>query len=79
MNPILLLVAGQLGDILLQFLTKKPELTGVFSGLLGGFVSLASQAAGETAEQTAKRRADHDAAVAQYGGAPPPASVPRAV
>jgi hypothetical protein len=78
MSPLLLFVAGQLGDILLRFLTKKPELAGTFSGVLGGVVALASQAAGETVDETAERRAAHDAAIKQFGlAAPPPAATPK--
>jgi hypothetical protein len=77
MNPLLLFAIGQLGDIVIKALTKKPELTPIFSPLLNGLVTMASQAAGETQEETAARRSAHEALIKQFAAAPPAAATPK--
>ena len=72
MNLLLLGSLVQIADIVLGVVSKNPATAPQFGPLMGKLVGVMSQAAGETPEQTAKRLADHDALVAQYGTAAPP-------
>lgn len=68
--------AVQILDIVLGYTSKHPETAPHFAPLAGQLISIASRAAEETPEETAKRLEDHDELVAQYGAAPPPGVTP---
>jgi hypothetical protein len=68
---LIISAAAQLLDITLGFTSRNPETTPHFAPVVGKLVEVASRAAGETEEQTARRLADHDAMVARYAAAPP--------
>ena len=64
--------AAQLLDIIIGLTSKHPESAPHFAPLVGNLIGVASRAAEETPEQTAKRLADHDALVASVASGPPP-------
>lgn len=69
---IILGAAAQLLDIILGATSKHPETVPHFAPVIGSLIGIASRAAGETPDETAKRLATHNATVAQYAGGPPP-------
>lgn len=72
---LILGAAAQLLDIVLGATSKDPSTAPHFAPVIGSLISIASRAAGETPEQTAKRLADHDAIVAMYPAPPPGANL----
>lgn len=68
--------AVQILDILWKRAAKVPVEAPGLGQLVPGIISIASRAAEETAEETARRLADHDAAVARYAAGPPPGVTP---
>jgi hypothetical protein len=76
MDPISLIFGVvQIFDIVLQYTSKNPAAAPHFAPVVGKLIGIASQAAGETPVQTTSRVSAHDAAVAQYASAPPPAGI----
>ena len=69
---VVLGIALSLGDILLKKLLKEPNLAPTLAPHAGAIIKMASQAAGETPEETAARMQAHDALVARYAAGPPP-------
>lgn len=69
---VVLFAAAQLLDIILGATSKDPASAPHFAPTIGSLLTIASRAAGETAEQTAARISAHDALVAQYAAGPPP-------
>lgn len=67
--------AVQILDIILGATSKHPETEPHFAPTVTKLIDIASRAAEETQEQTAKRLADHDASVALYAAGPPPEKV----
>lgn len=65
-------LALSLGDILLKKLLKNPESAPTLAPFAGDIVRIASQAAGESAEETEARIAKHDALVARFAAPPSP-------
>ena len=63
--------AAQMLDIVWKRAVKVPDEAPGLAQLVPGIISIASRAAEETAEETARRLADHDAAVARYAAGPP--------
>ncbi len=66
MSPLLLGIVGQVIDILIGAISRDPSLTGIVPKLLSKLIPVLSQAAGETPEQTAARRADAEAIFAAH-------------
>jgi len=62
---------AQLADIVVGFTAKNPSTAPHFAPLFGTLTGIASRVAGETPTETAKRLADHDAAVRRFAEAPP--------
>ena len=54
---MILALIGEVADILLGYLLKEPNPAPIFVTILGKIIPVLSQATGETAEQTAARRA----------------------
>lgn len=61
MSPILLVLVGEVLDIVLGLFLKNPNQPPIMSKLLGRLVPIFSKAAGETPEQTEERRARAEA------------------
>lgn len=68
--------AVQILDMILKYTSKKPGTEPQFAGVVSTILSICSRATEETAEETAKRLANHDAIVAKYAAAPPPGVTP---
>ncbi len=66
MSPLLLGLVGQVLDILIGAVAKNPSLTGIVPKLIAKLIPVLSQAAGETPEETAARRADAEAIFAAH-------------
>lgn len=66
MNPLLLLVLGQVLDIALKAVIRDPKQADVFTPILGSLVPAMSQAAGETAAETAARRSAAEAIFSKW-------------
>jgi hypothetical protein len=74
--PGIVILIANIVDILVGVLTKHPEYEPHLGPVIAGLIPVLSQAAGETPEQTAARRAANDAVIAQYANAPLPPIVP---
>lgn len=78
MNPYLILVLAQIVDVLVVAVTKRPELAPHLGTTIANILPALSQAAGETPEQTAGRRAAAEAIFAKQSepigvtASPPP-------
>jgi hypothetical protein len=75
MSPLIVAVLAQVLDVLIGALTKHPEFEPHLGPLIATILPALSQAAGETAEQTAARRTAAEAIFAKYAQpivAPPP-------
>ena len=66
MSPILLVLVGEVLDIVLGLFLKNPNQPPIMSKLLGRLVPIFSRAAGETPEQTEERRARAEAVFAAH-------------
>lgn len=78
MNPLLVILLGQTLDIVVRAILKDPkgEATPSLAPILSTVNAALSQAVGETAEETAKRRTDAEAIFAKHGGSLLPAPEP---
>jgi hypothetical protein len=66
MSPLIVGVLAQVLDIVIGALTKHPEWEPHLGPLIANILPTLSQAAGETAEQTAGRRMAAEAIFAKY-------------
>jgi len=65
-NPLLLVVLGQVLDIALKAVVRDPKQGDVFTPIIGAIVPALSQAAGETAAETAARRSAAEATFSKW-------------
>jgi hypothetical protein len=65
-NPALLIILAQVLDVLVAALTKHPEYAPHLGPLIGNILPTLSQAAGESPEQTAARRASAEGIFAKW-------------
>ena len=66
MSTALMLILAQVLDVLVAAVTKHPEYAPHLGPLIANILPALSQATGETAEQTAARRAAAEAIFAQW-------------
>lgn len=72
MIPVILGAAAQILEMILKTTRKDPSTVPHFAPVIGQLISVASQATGETAQETADRMAIHNSLVAAYAAGPPP-------
>ena len=66
MNPLLLVVLGQVLDIALKAVLRDPKQGDIFTPIISSLVPALSQAAGETAAETEARRKAAEAVFAKW-------------
>jgi len=70
MNPLLLVVLGQVLDIALKAVLRDPKQGDIFTPIIGSLVPAMSQAAGETPAETAARRSAAEAIFQKWADKP---------
>lgn len=70
MNPLLLVVLGQVLDIALKAVLRDPKQGDLFTPIISSLVPAMSQAAGETAAETEARRKSAEAIFSKWADKP---------
>lgn len=70
MSPVLLVLLGNVVNILLKAVIKKPELDIDVSGIIRDIIPVLSQSAGETAAETKARQLHAEEVFNKYANLP---------